>query len=130
MNFRLNKCEFVGLTLYSSAFPLSIALETQFNIPHISLLSLINLPFLVISGPILMAVGHLQVNHIFYLLLAWSIIFPQAYFAFIFFRLRSEKTGTSTTKAVLLSLGRIGAISIVTVIIGVLVLTYLFKTSV
>jgi hypothetical protein len=121
--------QLAGLALYSCAFPLGIYLESQLHLPNAFLLSLLNLPFLVILGPLLMGAGPLlNFNSQFpFYFLAWGIIFAQSYLAFIFLRRRADHLGISTSKALVSSLGRLGAVSLITLAIGGLALVILFR---
>ncbi len=129
--WNLSMRELTGLALYSCAFPFGIYLESQLHLPNAFLLSLLNLPFLVILGPLIMGAGPLlNLNSQFpFLLLAWGIIFAQSYLAFVFLRRRAEHLGISISKALVSSIGRLGAISLITLAAGGFALALLFRMS-
>lgn len=127
--WRLDKLEFLGLALYSCAFPLGIYFEGQHHVPHAFLLGLINLPFLVILGPLLMLATPFQHSQLTSNLLAWAIVFAQSYFAFVYLRRRAERTGVSTLKALVSSVGRAVLCAIAAIVAGGLVLAFILRTS-
>ena len=123
----MNLWQLIGLALYSCAFPLGIYFESQVGIPNAFLLSLINLPFLIILWPMLTLVEPFHLDQLLTHFLAWAIIFAQSYLAFIHLRGRAETVGVKTSKALVSSLTRLAAISSITLIIGGLVLVLLFR---
>lgn len=125
--WNLNKWQFMGLALYSCAFPLGVYLQNERILSNGLLLSLINLPFLVILGPLLMLAEPFHLSRVFGHLLAWTIIFAQSYFTFVHLRSGAEKNGASTRKVLMSSLGRLVAIALLTLVIGGFVLALIFR---
>ena len=117
----------VGLMLYSCATPLGIYLESQLHVPNAFLLSLVNLPFLVILAPVLMGTGPLvaQAGNLTAYVLVWATIFSQACLAFIYFRRRAESAGISTSMAIPAALGRLVVTALITLCLGGLTISYL-----
>lgn len=125
----LNKWQLLGLTLYSCAFPLGIYLEKVHHVPHAFLISLINLPFLLIVWPVFMSLAMpLSRGPLFiFYFLAWAVIFVQSYLAFVYLHSRSARVGISTSKALISSIGRLAVISLITLVVGGLFLVLLFR---
>jgi len=127
INWDLSKWQFVGLALYSSAFPLGVFFQNQHYVPIAVLLSLVNLPFLVILAPLLMLAEPFHGAQFLFHFLAWTVIFAQSYLAFVYLRRRAASKGISPAKALVLSLGWLGILSSIAPIIGVLAVVLLLR---
>jgi len=122
VRWNLNGLEFCALTLYASASPAGILLENQLHVPNAFLLSLLNLPFLALLGPLMMALEQLHPNQVVGLGFMWAIVFVQSYVAFLFLRWRAESNGVETWRALKSSFRRITVIALATSVLGGLAL--------
>lgn len=126
MDWHLNVSQALGLMLYSCAFPFGIYLQNH-HIPFAMLLVLVNLPFLVLLGPLLMLLEPLHLGQSFGYSFAWVIILGQSYLAFVYLRRQAKIKGVSTTKALTASIGRLVLVSLITLALGGLALVYLVQ---
>lgn len=106
---------------------MGVFLENEHLIPGAFMLTLLNLPFLVILGPLLMMMEPFRTVWVPMGFVAWAIIFTQAYFAFIFLCRRAEADGASTFKALRSSVGRLVFVSLLTLVVGGLALVFLLR---
>ena len=125
--WKLNRRQFLGLALYSCATPLGIYLMNQYDASGAVLLVFINLPFLVILGPLLMMAAQLEFNLLIGYLLTWSIIFAQSYlaFVFVFLRRRTERGGENISSTRISSVWRLIVISTIVILCGLAILSLL-----
>lgn len=124
MKWRLSIWQLVGLVLYSCAFPVGFYLDTSLHYHNAFLICLINLPFLVILGPLLMMPLIHTSGQFVSFFVVWAIIFVQAYLAFIHLRNSTESSGVSIFEALVESVGRIGFVFLVLLLSGCLLLTF------
>lgn len=83
MSWRLRWWQFLALSLGSCAFPVGVFLMNHGQVPGAVVLCFVNLPFLVLLAPFLMALEFSPATHQLAYILSWLLIFAQAYLAFV-----------------------------------------------